>query len=163
MRVIYHQMRKNNNAFCAMREERKAAREDARPPVPVISLRNAEVSVYCKNLETRTALCAGRGTAFAYHPAVALLLKKRRRTEYRLPPHSQIFRQTCGFEGNKRSTLSFQRLPKRGRRPALPLAVCACRRGGARRAHAQCRFRRTRRHASQPRSQMLRTTARSCE
>jgi hypothetical protein len=33
---------------------------------------------------TRAALCAGRGTAFARHPATALLLKKRRRAEYRL-------------------------------------------------------------------------------
>jgi hypothetical protein len=37
------------------------------------------------NLETRAALCADRGTAFARHPATTHLLKKRRRAEYRLP------------------------------------------------------------------------------
>ena len=31
-----------------------------------------------------------RGTAFARHLATALLLKKRRRAEYRLPPHSLL-------------------------------------------------------------------------
>jgi len=36
---------------------------------------------------TRAALRAGRGTAFAHHSATAFLLKKRRRAEYRLPPH----------------------------------------------------------------------------
>ncbi len=43
---------------------------------------------------TRAALCAGRGTAFAHHPAIALLFKERRRAEYRLPPHSKSFRLT---------------------------------------------------------------------
>jgi len=38
---------------------------------------------------TRAALCAGRGTAFVRHPATARLFKKRRRAEYRLPPHSK--------------------------------------------------------------------------
>ena len=47
------------------------------------------------NAVTRAALCAGRGTAFAYHPATALVLKKRRRAEYRLPPHSKSLRLTC--------------------------------------------------------------------
>jgi hypothetical protein len=32
-------------------------------------------------------------------PATALLLKKRRRAEYRLPPHSKFFRQTCEAPG----------------------------------------------------------------
>jgi len=41
---------------------------------------------------TRAALCAGRGTAFAHSPATALVLKKRRRAEYRLPPHSKSAR-----------------------------------------------------------------------
>jgi len=40
---------------------------------------------------TRAALRAGRCTAFARHPATALVLKKRRRAEYRLPPHSKFF------------------------------------------------------------------------
>ena len=35
---------------------------------------------------TRAALCAGRGTAFARRPAAAVMLKKRRRAEYRLSP-----------------------------------------------------------------------------
>jgi len=39
------------------------------------------------NAVTRTALCAGRGTAFARRPATTLMLKKRCRAEYRLPPH----------------------------------------------------------------------------
>ena len=44
-----------------------------------------------ENLETRAALCAGRGTAFVRNPVPAPLLKKRRRAEYRLPPHSKFF------------------------------------------------------------------------
>ena len=38
---------------------------------------------------TRAALCAGRSTAFAHHSATAPLLKKRRRAEDRLPPHTK--------------------------------------------------------------------------
>jgi hypothetical protein len=33
-------------------------------------------------------------------------LKKRRRTEYRLPPHSKIFRLTCGASGSESVSLS---------------------------------------------------------
>ena len=41
---------------------------------------------------TRAALCAGHGTAFARRIATTvLLLKKRRRAETRLPPHSKFF------------------------------------------------------------------------
>jgi hypothetical protein len=36
-----------------------------------------------------------RGIAFAHHPAAALLIKKRRRAEYRLPPHSRFLRLAC--------------------------------------------------------------------
>jgi hypothetical protein len=54
---------------------------------------------------TRAALCAGRGTAFARSPATELLLKKRRRAEYRLPPHSRSFRQTCA----RHKTFNLQR------------------------------------------------------
>ena len=52
-----------------------------------------EKALLCVHLAvTRAALCAGRGTAFARRFASALLLKKRRRAEYRLPPHSKFFR-----------------------------------------------------------------------
>ena len=51
-----------------------------------------EKALLCVHLAvTRAALCAGRGTAFVRNPVPAPLLKKRRRAEYRLPPHSKFF------------------------------------------------------------------------
>jgi hypothetical protein len=61
---------------------------------------------------TRAALCAGRGTAFARRPAAARVLEKRRRAEYRLPPHSKsglVGRQ--GTNGKGRGI--FERMLKR--------------------------------------------------
>jgi len=52
---------------------------------------------------TRAALCAGRGTALARHPAPVLLLKKRRHAEYRLPPHSKSFRLTCEYRNGHKT------------------------------------------------------------
>jgi len=44
-------------------------------------------------------LFLGSTSSFVRRPATALLLKKRRRAEYRLPPHSKFFRQTCEAPG----------------------------------------------------------------
>jgi len=55
-----------------------------------------------ENLETRAALCAGRGTAFARSPAAVPPLKKRRRAETRLPPHAKSFRGLAEYrDGNR--------------------------------------------------------------
>jgi len=64
---------------------------------------------------TRAALCAERGTTFARHPAATLTLKKRRRAEYRLPPHSISVRlaRACRKGRKTRSRLAhplYQRL-----------------------------------------------------
>ena len=151
MRVIYHQMRKNNNAFCAMREERKAAREDARPPVHDQACGTPRVSVYCKiwRQELRCARVAA--------PLLRTILPSHSYSKSGVARNTacrrKFFRQTCGFRRKQTFNAQLSTLTaKRGRHPALPPTVCACRRGGARRARRrQYRFRRTRRHASRPR------------
>jgi len=44
-------------------------------------------------------LFLGLTSSFVRRPAAVLLLKKRRRAEYRLPPHSKFIRQTCEAPG----------------------------------------------------------------
>jgi len=64
-------------------------------------------------------LFLGSTSSFVRRPATALLLKKRRRAEYRLPPHSKFFRQTCEapggtnvcLTGGGRATVSERRTP----------------------------------------------------
>ena len=66
------------------------------------------------NAVTRTALCAGRGTAFARRPATTLMLKKRCRAEYRLPPQSRSICQTCAMLERVE-----QKTSRRSSRPSL--------------------------------------------
>ena len=148
MRVIYHQMRKNNNAFCAMREERKAAREDARPPVYDQACGTPRVSVYCKiwRQELRCARVAA--------PLLRTILPSHSYSKSGVARNTAC-RRTPNFFARRKQTFNAQLstlTAKRGRHRARPLVTCACRRGGARRARRrQCRFRRTRRRASRPR------------
>ena len=66
------------------------------------------------NAVTRAALCAGRGTAFARRPATTLMLKKRCRAEYRLPPQSRSICQTCAMLERVE-----QKTSRRSSRPSL--------------------------------------------
>ncbi len=67
--------------------------QEPRPWWKVIVLEASVCGIW--SAVTRAALCAGRGTAFARRPAAAVMLKKRRRAEYRLPPHSRSVCQAC--------------------------------------------------------------------